>query len=197
MYCCNCVCVHVCMCTCADVLLQWCQWCLCVWAYVHIHIMHVCMCCCVVVLVHVACASVYPSHLLHLHTCVITHMKKAHLSKKHAVHHYHAVLTFKQDTCILKQALTMLACSADTAMAKKGHSKLLKHVEHEIDISLPTGPSSHRSSCRLGNLLWSPHHALSIACMDQQDQQSLSCPTTTPKLFALPLHVGFFSSMNW
>ena len=45
--------------------------------HVHIHIMHVCMCCCVVVLVHVACASVYPSHLLHLHTCVITHMKRA------------------------------------------------------------------------------------------------------------------------
>ena len=79
-----------------------------------------CACsCCVVVLVHVACASVCPTHLLHLHTCVITHMKRAYLSKKHAVQQSHAVLTFKQDTCILKQATTMLACSADTAMAKK------------------------------------------------------------------------------
>ena len=65
MYCCNCVCVHVCMCTCANVFLQWCQWCLCAWA----------------------CASVYPSHLLHLHTCVITHMKRAYLSKSHAMQH--------------------------------------------------------------------------------------------------------------
>ena len=121
--------------------------------HVHIHIMHVCMCCCVVVLVHVACASVYPSHLLHLHTCVITHMKRAHLSKKHAVQQSHAVLTFKQDTCILKQATTMLACSADTAIAKQVHSKMLKHVEHEIDINFPIGPSSLRLSCRLGNLL--------------------------------------------
>ena len=93
-----------------------------------------------------------------------------------------------------KQATTVLACSADTAMAKQGQAKLLKHVEHETDISLPTGPSSHRSSCRLGNLLRSPHHALSIACMDQQDQQSLSCPTTIAKLSALPLHIGFFQA---
>ena len=152
MYCCNCVWVHVCMCTCANVFLQWCQWCLCAWACA-LHIMHVCMCCCVVVLVHVACASVYPSHLLHLHTCVITNMKRAYLCKTHAMQHCHAVLTSKQDTCILKQATTMLACSADTAMATKGHSNLLKHVEHGIDISLPTGLSSHRSSCRYGNLL--------------------------------------------
>ena len=45
--------------------------------HVHIHIMHVCMCCCIVVLVHVACASVYPNHLFHLHTRAITHMEKA------------------------------------------------------------------------------------------------------------------------
>ena len=95
-----------------------------------------------------------------------------------------------------KQATTcaVLACSADTAMAKQRQAKLLKHVEHETDISLPTGPSSHRSSRRLGNLLGSPHHALSIACMDQQDQQSLSCPKTIPKLSALPLHVCFFQA---
>ena len=122
MYCCNCVWVHVCMCTCANVFLQWCQWCLCAWACA-LHIMHVCMCCCVVVLVHVACASVYPSHLLHLHTCVITSMKRAYLGKTHAVQHCHAVLTSKQDTCILKQATTMLACSADTAMAKKKNTQ--------------------------------------------------------------------------
>ena len=133
-----------------------------VFGHVHIHIMHVCMCCCVVVLVHVACASVYPSRLLHLHTCVITHMKRAYLSKKLAMQHCHAELTLKQKTCMLKQANTMLACSADTAMAKKkGQAQLLKHVE-----SLPTRPSSHRSSYRLGNFLGSPHHALSIACMD-------------------------------
>ena len=58
-------------------------------------------------------------------------MKRAYLSKKHAVQQSHAVLTFKQDTCILKQATTMLACSADTAIAKQVHSKLLKHDEHE------------------------------------------------------------------
>ena len=147
--------VHVCMCACAHVLMYCCNGVngVFVLGHVHIHIMHVCMCCCVVVLVHVACASVYPSHLLHLHTCVITHMKRAYLSKKPAVQHCHAVLQLKQETCILKQVTTVLACSADTAMAKKGQAKLLKHVEHETDISLPTGPSGHRSSCRLGNLL--------------------------------------------
>ena len=120
------MCIYTsCMCACAAVLL-----CLCM-LHVHLHIQVIC--------------SIY--------TCVITHMKRPYLSKTHAVQHCHAVLTFKQDTCILKQATTMLACCADTAMAKKGHSKLLKHGEHEIDISLPTGPSSHRSSCRLGNLL--------------------------------------------
>ena len=41
------------------------QWCLCAWA----------------------CASVYPNHLLHLHTCVITPIKRAYLSKKHAMQH--------------------------------------------------------------------------------------------------------------
>ena len=65
MCCCNCVWVHVCMCTCANVFLQWCQWCFCDWA----------------------CASVYPRHLLHLHTCVITHMKRAYLSNNHAMQH--------------------------------------------------------------------------------------------------------------
>ena len=147
--------MSVCMCACAHVLMYCCNGVngVFVLGHVHIHIMHVCMCCCVVVLVHVACASVYPSHLLHLHTCVITHMKRAQLSKKHAVQHCHAVLTFKQDTCILTQETTMLACSADTAIAKQGHSKLLKHVEHEIDINFPIGPSSHRLSCKLGNLL--------------------------------------------
>ena len=153
MHCCNCVCVHVCMCTCANVLLQWCQWCLCAWAcaYTHHACVHVLLCCCACACCMCICIS--KSFAPFTHMCNHTHMKSAHLSKTHAVHHCHAVLTFKQDTCILKQATTMLACSADTAMAKKGHSKLLKHVEHEIDISLPTGPTSHRSSCRLGNLL--------------------------------------------
>ena len=85
------MCNTSCMCACAAVLL-----CLCM-LHVHLYIQVIC--------------SIY--------TCVITHMKRPYLSKTHAVQHCHAVLTCKQDTCILKQATTMLACCADTAMAKK------------------------------------------------------------------------------
>ena len=109
MHCCNCVCVHVCMCTCAKVLLQWCQWCLCAWAcaYTHHACVHVLLCCC-------ACAC-----------CLCICVSKPFAPSTHMCNHTHEKGILKQGTCILKQATTvlactaMLACNADTAMAKK------------------------------------------------------------------------------